>query len=310
MSGNLKELSAADFCRHFGTTESELPEACWAEIAVGNFRYRVLEAPEQEAAILRVLKRLKEGLEASGPGRQHRWEKGWSENLEEMVAAGFDLKKLVPKFVRGNELIRLDGHYVMPESGEFETHYVRVLRAWLFHRYFSDATTLYEFGVGSGHNLIDAAQKMPGRKFVGLDWAEASKKILDSVRDKLSLDVHGHVFNLFEPDQAFDLDPDSAVLTIGTLEQLGTGFGPFIDYLLAKRPKRCVHVETLYEVYNQDSLFDWVAGAYLEHRNYLRGFLPHLRELERQGRIRIVALRRTFGSFFHDGYTYVVWEPV
>jgi len=303
-------LTVADFARHFGVSPAELPQRCLSLIENGDFRFRRIAGAERDGVILRVLKALRADMEVSGPARQPRWEQGWQENLDDLVAADFDLSKLVPKFVRRKELVRLDGHYIDPATETFETDYVRVLRAWLFERFFVDTPTLYEFGVGSGHNLIDAAQRFPDKTFVGLDWAVASTKILDAVRDRLGLKVSGRVFNLFEPDYAIELPEGTGVLTIGTLEQIGTGTGPFLDYLLANRPKRCVHVETTYELYGQDDLFDWLAAAYLEKRGYLRGFLPALKELEKQGRVRIIAIQRTFGSFFHDGYTYIVWEPI
>lgn len=303
-------LTVSDFARHFGIPEHDMPAACRELILGRDFRYRVLTGTERDATILRVLKTLKADLEVSGPGRQPRWEAGWGENLKEFIASNYDPSMLVPKFVRRKEIIRLDGEFVLPESETFETDYVCVLRAWIFSSFFRGVGALYEFGVGSGHNLVEAAKYLPAAKLVGLDWAQVSKQILDELRRHCGINVEGHVFDLNNPDPSLRFEPGAGVLTIGTLEQIGGNFDPFIDFLLERKPKVCVHVETLYEVYDQDVLVDWLAAAYLEKRNYLRGFLARMRELEAERRVRIVDLRRTFGSFYHDGYTYLVWEPL
>jgi hypothetical protein len=66
----------------------------------------------------------------------------------------------------------------------------------------------------------------------------------------------------------------------------------------------------MYELYNQETLFDWLGAQYLEKRGYLAGYLTALRRLEDQGRIEILKIQRTFGGLYHDGYSYVVWRPV
>lgn len=47
---------------------------------------------------------------------------------------------------------------------------------------------------------------------------------------------------------------------------------------------------------------------YIVKRNWLRGYFSALRDLEKVGKIKIIQKRKTFGSFFHDGYTVTVWE--
>jgi hypothetical protein len=71
-----------------------------------------------------------------------------------------------------------------------------------------------------------------------------------------------------------------------------------------------VHVEPIYELYEENSLFDYVAATYVRQRNWLRGFLPHLRQLEQQGKARLLLQNRTIGSMYHDGFCVVVWRPI
>jgi hypothetical protein len=106
------------------------------------------------------------------------------------------------------------------------------------------------------------------------------------------------------------LEPGSGVFTVGTLEQMGTNFGPFLEYVLKGRPNICVNVEVLSETLDQDNLFDYVAARYIEKRGYLNGYLKQLRNLESEGQIEILQVQRTFGSLFHNGYEFVVWRPL
>ena len=105
------------------------------------------------------------------------------------------------------------------------------------------------------------------------------------------------------------LDGFGAV-TVLAMEQLGRSWGPFLDYLLAKRPSVCVHLEPLFELYDSNNLLDWLAMSYHRKRGYLEGFLPAVRKLETEGRADIIDVRRLyFGSFMHEGYSVLVWRP-
>ncbi len=263
----------------------------------------------REAVFLRVLQTLQAPLERAGAHRKARWVQGWQETLDAFVASGYALSALLPQFVRRGEVMRLEGEYIQPATDSLEPAMVSVLRAYLFERYFSRVDSLYEFGAGTGHNMVAFAQRYPGRTMYGLDWVEPAVAIFGLLREHHGFDIHGHLFDLAVPDSSLRIRPGSGVFTTGALEQLGDRFGAFLSYLLAQQPSICVHVETLHELYDPTSLFDWVAAQYLEKRGYLTGFIQALRQLELEGRIEILAVQRTFGSLYHDGYSYVAWRP-
>ena len=301
------DLTATDFQRQFGA--ETLPPACLALIDALDFRHEVLTNRAREDVLLRAVKALFQNLAVSGAHRHGRWEDGWRENLEEFVASGYDINTLVPKFVRRGEVVRLEGNYIASVSDTFETNYVKVLREYLFRTFFADTDAVFEFGCGTGHNLVQLAGMYPHLALTGLDWAQSSVDILTLLHREKGLNITGRRFDLFSPDETVTLPDRTGVLTIGTLEQLGTDNEPFIRYLLDRRPQIVVHVETLYELYDQDDLFDYVAAQYLIRRNYLRGLIPLLQRLAEDGLIEILALRRGFGSLHHDGYSFVVWRP-
>ena len=305
-----KNLTSKDFACFLGISDNMLPTYCLRAISERNFRYEIISGKEREAVFLRVLKALDSLSDVAGPHRKQRWEDGWSENLREFIASGYDINHLVPKFVKKAEVIRLDGEYIMPEDAEFETNFVTILRLWLFSHWFSDVQDIYEFGCGTAHNLVALAHLFPQKELFGLDWAKATLEIIRVLREELQYKISGRLFDLVHPDHSFSLQPASGVFTIGTLEQIGKDFKPFIGYLIENRPHVCIHIETIYELYNPDILFDYIAVRYLEKRGYLQGLLTYLRELESAGNIEILALQRTFGSLFHDGYSYVIWRPL
>jgi cyclopropane fatty-acyl-phospholipid synthase-like methyltransferase len=213
--------------------------------------------------------------------------------------------------VRRNEVVRLEGEYCQPLNANFETAFVTVLRRFLFDEYFRDARHVFEFGCGTGLNLVALAEMYPDKVLHGLDWAESSQKILKELSTEKNLGnrLRGYLFDMFSPNMSLDIPPGSALFTIGTMEQLGTDFEAFLQFVLSKKPSVCLHVETMHELYDTENLFDYVATRYLERRNWLRGYLTRLRELESSGAIEIVKCKRTFGSLFHDGYSYLVWRP-
>lgn len=303
-------LTTKKFANVFNIEENELSSLAKRAIKKANFKYKIIEGNKYDEAILRIIKMLdSRSLKISGPHRLKDWERGWEENLQEFKQNKYDLNHLIPKFVR-NEYIRFQSGFINPESNSFETDFVTVLRYQLFSKYYKRTNTLYEFGAGTGLNLVAASEIFPRMKLVGLDWTSSSVEIINALKGKLGINISAKKFNLFNPDKNYYLDKESAILTIGTLEQLGLKFKPFINYLLKSKPKICIHMETIYELYKKDNLLDYLALRYLEQRNYLRGFLPYLKNLEEKKKIKIIEIKKTFGSFYHDGYTYIVWKPI
>jgi len=294
----------------FGTSPDRIPTGCRKMISEYDFRHRVLAGEEREAVLREVMDVLERPLRVAGRHRKDDWEEGWAENLCEFIEQGYDLETLMPKFMEPGRAMRLDGQYILPSDPHFEMNVVSVLRHWLFDRWFGPITNVYEFGCGTAHNLVALARQFPEKRLHGLDWAHASQEIIGHIVGAYGYNISGSRFDLLAPDDSYQLAPNSGVFTTGTLEQLGSFFEPFLEYLLDASPAVCVHLETIYELYDQDEPFDSVAARYLEARGYLQGYLTRLRELERRGLVEIHEARRTFGSLYHDSYGLLVWRPV
>jgi hypothetical protein len=155
------------------------------------------------------------------------------------------------------------------------------------------------------------------RQFVNLDvelviiyWAKSSQELIRQIsEDTKDEKLWGKQFDFFNPDYDFD-DVGDVICTIASLEQTGTNYDKFLDYLLFYKPKLCIHIEPIAELLDINNLLDYLSIEYFKKRNYLSGFLTRLRQLEKEGKIEIIRAQRTYiGSLFIEGYSVIVWKP-
>jgi hypothetical protein len=304
----LATVTAEHFARLFGVRE--LPAASARLVAGRDFRYEVPEGKARED----IVRRVQDHIESDRPTQvgEHRadiWESCWSENLEKFRQGGFDPEKLVPDFIKPGQPMRLDRQYIVPASPRFELEFFQVCRAFLFERYFRAAEAVYEFGCGSGFNLLALAQQLPGKRLCGLDWSRSSNEMLNTAGQKLGLPITGRHFDFFHPDRSLELGPGSAVLTVCALEQVGPRHQAFVDFLLEKKPMVCLHMEPMLELYDAADPVDALAIRFHRKRGYLEGLLPSLKKLEAERRVEILDVKRFgFGSLYHECYSYVAWR--
>ncbi len=309
----MPSLKAIDFADIFGTTLDLLSEDDHARIAAGNWNYRVLRGTERDAVVIDLLKRIESRrLTLVENEDKSRWERGWGENLADFRSSGGKLEALLPKYIRPGLPVRLYGDFVQPEDPNFEANWYSIYRAWFVRRHLAGFSNIFEFGCGSGFNVAYVAQQFPGSRVVGLDWAQASVDIVEGLRAQHGFNVAGHAFDFFHPDESLEVPPGSAIFTVGALEQTGTQWEAFLDFVMRKKPAACFHIEPIYEWYDhENSLVDYTAWKAHEVRNFWRGFPPKLVELERQGKVRILKTKRiNFGSLVIEGYSQLFWQPV
>jgi len=311
-NSHLQEMTTGDFARLFGTTQEDIETNCADKIAVKDFRYRLLEGCDHDEVLKNVLTTIDSGeLTLAGPEGKQRWEKGWSENLEGLESCNFDVSQLVPKYIRKNQPVRLDQKYVMPVDPQFEFNWYSIFREWFFKTYLKDVDNIYEFGCGSGFNLVVLANLFPEKRLFGMDWAAASRDIVNKLATVYGWKMEGRLFDFFAPNKDLKIAPNSAVLTIGALEQTGKNFEGFLQYVLDSKPSLCAHVEPICEWYDDKVSVDHAAIRFHQVRKYWEGFPDRLQELEREGRVKILKSKRSyFGSLFLEGYSQIIWKPV
>ena len=266
---------------------------------------------ERDTCIKKIIAALiDKNLVKAGEHRFAQWEVGWKENLKNLIESQ-DIDSIIPNYFGKYDYVRINRKFVKPASKDFEYRTLCVIVDWLFDKHIREVDAIYEFGCGTGYHLLNARKVNPTATLWGIDWTPASQEIIKQIASKGVISrLFSHRFDYFNPDMDFSLDKNSAVYTVASLEQIGSKFKKFVNYLIKNKPKLCIHVEPISELLDENNLIDYLSIEYFKKRNYLSGFLTYLRKLESNGEIKIIRAQRTFvGSLFIEGYSVVVWTP-
>ena len=261
-------------------------------------KYHTLNRKEEEQAIIQILETLLDNsVPFSGKHRRKQWEKGWGENLKS--------GDINPRYFGKYKVQRFNGKFVKGFSKDYERQMLYSIVDGLAKKYLSKAADIYEFGCGTGHNLLRIRKINPTANLYGLDWVKSSQKIVNGMGMK------SYKFDYFNPNYKIKLSPNSAVYTVASLEQTGTNYKKFVEYILKNKPSIVVHIEPIPELLNPKKLVDYLSIKYMEKRKYLSGYLDYLRGLEKKKLLKILEARRSgIGSMFIDGYSIIVWKPL
>jgi len=305
-----KRLKVEDFATLFGTVPSQIKSTCRGLIDQYDFAYRVLEGSERDDALLTVVDAIDTDTQIIGAQeRKGVFQKGWGENLQAFKAGDNDLRTLIPKYIKPNPILRLNRQYIRPATKTFELDYYRVFRQWLFETYLDDIDTVYEFGCGTGWNLVHLAEIHPCLEMHGFDFVNSSRDLLEHIRESYGLNITGHLFDMLDPDEEISFKGKSAVLTFGAVEQLAGDIDPFLNFVLARAPNICITVEPTVEFYDRTNLLDYLAIKFHKKRGYTAGLWPRLKQLESDGVVEIIHVNRSYlGNMLADGYSLVVWR--
>lgn len=304
-------LEEDDFARLFGVDIEDISSRCRELIVSKDFRYKILTGEERDEIISNVWRKIESDTQFVGAiERKSVWENGWNKNLVGFNKKSYDFNELVPKYYKPNRIMRLNQDYIIASAPNFEIDYFMVLKYYLFEKYLGEYDSIYEFGCGTGYNLVTMAQLYPQKKFYGLDFVPSSIELVNKIGEVYHWNIKGHIFDMLRPDKGFKLSDNSAVCTIGAIEQLAGNFEPFIQYILGSHPKLCLNVEPTIELYDENNLVDYLAIKFHKKRGYSENYLTRLIELESQNRIEILKVNRSlFGSLYMDGYSYIIWRP-
>lgn len=294
---------------------SLLPDVVKNKVNFSN-QYRVVAEKERDEVILSVISSLiNSKFRVSGENNNAVWEKGWGEVLSVVEEReNFTSDALIPQYFNRECVYRLFGDYVFSESPTFAFDIDQVIRSLIFAKYLIQHKRIVEIGSGTGNSQYLLAQMCPPEtELVGSDWATKSQDILSVISKKLNRPIKPVLFNMLTLDGYDDLqiDSDTVVFTVHTLEQLGKSYKPLLQKLLDSKPALCVHSEPIKEMYDSKNLMDYLALVYHDVRNYLDGWLTDLKELESQNKVEIMEQRRIHvGNKYHEAYSLVVWRPL
>lgn len=301
-------LTAPDFESLFNET---LSLSVKERIKRYGLRYENITPEERDVCLQKIVSVLSsEDVICSGEHRREQWEKGWGQNLDDLSISG-KIDAMIPRYFGKYEINRLRQEFIKPVSENFEYNMLGVILDWLFDKYLKDHEYIYEFGCGTGHNLVRLRSFNSNANLWGLDWAESSQVVINEyARINSDKKLFAQKFDYFNPDFNLKLKQGSAIYTVASLEQIGSKYHSFIDYLLKNKPSICIHVEPIEELLDQGNLLDYLSICYFKKRNYLSGYLTYLKDLESKGKAKIIKAQRNYvGSFFIEGYSIVIWTP-
>jgi hypothetical protein len=184
----------------------------------------------------------------------------------------------------------------------------------LIARHSGDAQQVVELGAGCGYNLFSLHLSHPGWSLKGFELAPngiaAGREIARhfGLSDKISLE-RIDLTNGSDPN--FSAITGEVVFTYFCIEQIPYDVREVVENIIAARPKRVINIEPTTELLDLTVPRDLVSFLYIRSVDYQTQLFSTLDELEKQGRIRIVARERMpFSPSIHnDGFLYC-WEPI
>lgn len=297
-------ISHQDVCSSLG-----IEDRAWVG-HVDAVAYENVSGPERDACVKRCVEQLtSDPLPQAGTHRHPAWETGWMEH--ETLFDAYGEGGLTPRYFYKYPYARIQGSFVRGVEPLLELSLLRLVQDVVGDAFLSEAQCLVEYGCGTGHNLVYARKTYAaGARLIGMDWARSSQRLVNKVSTHAGLDIEGQYFDYFDHRTFVNIPRGSAVLTVCSLEQVGTRYVDFIEYLIKQRPSVVVHIEPMQELLDSDVLLDWLSIQYAERRNYLKGFLSYLNSPSVQGRLEVLLAGRSgVGSFFVDGYQVCAWTP-
>ena len=208
------KLDFNGFAKSFGINKDDLSDLVKKEIEKYNFEFHDFSEDEYKDIILEVLFKIDRDEQKIGArGREKVWLDGWKENYSAYKESGFSDQALVPKFVRKGNPVRLNQKYVKPTDDQFELNFISVFRTWFLETYFSKVENIFEFGCGTGFNLIRASELFPEKNLFGSDFVQSSVDLVNKIASVKNINLTAEIFNMLEIKEltnnlknAFDLN--------------------------------------------------------------------------------------------------------
>lgn len=301
-------ITDKDFASIF---DEDLSDFVKEKIKECNFLAKKVSSLERDEILLKIIKTLLDpNVIKAGKQRKDQWNKGWEENLQ--AYSKHKEQSIIPRYFGKHNIVRWRQDFMIALSPNFEYDMLSTIQYWLFDTHLRSYPFIYEFGCGTGHNLLRVREVNKLAQLWGLDWAESSQKLVEKISSQKSdSNLFAKNFDFFNPNKNFKLNKKSAVFTVAALEQIGSDFRPFIDYLLEEKPEICLHIEPISELLDAENLVDYLSILYFQKRNYLNGFLTTLQALEKQKKLKIHTAKRSYiGSLYIEGYSIIIWSPL
>jgi len=312
MARVMKKIGVKEFEKIIG---SKISNFIAKKINKAKLVYSPLTTKERDGVILKITNILLDNsIPFSGEHRKNQWEKGWEENLLEYKKEQNSIS-LVPKYYykykdSKYKIGKINGEFFKFISPNFDFETAGIIVYWAIETYLKNVTNIFDFGCGTGHNLLKMREVNKTANITGLDWVSSSQKTVRQIAKNYNdKKMFARKFDYFNPDYSLKLPQKSGIFTMESLEQTGNNYKKFIDYVLKNRPEIVVNIEPITELLDENKLVDNLTIKYARKRNYLNGYLDYLRKLEKQGKIKVHKAKRTYiGDTFNESKSIIVWS--
>lgn len=303
-------VSPSDFAKWFNTSDESFSGNLLSLFGKFDLRFKAATKEDVEVHLLDYVSRLQSPwIERNREENRKAWEKGWSENLEEVIRCGPSGMTCRPKYFRGSRFLRLRKNIVISPNPQLEHDLLTITRVYLAEKYLASLGYLCELGCGSGQNLWLLSEIFPDKSILGLDWVPPCVGIAQEI-GKAGRKVSGRLFDMTDPDPNVTLPRDAGIVSVHALEQIGGNHEKLIQWIISQKPAIVVQHEPIVELYDSSNLYDALAIWYSKKRHYLDGYLNRLKELALVGKIEMLESHRPeVGGVYHEA-SVVVWRPV
>lgn len=275
-----------------------------------NIYYKTLEKEDKELAIIDTVRKINnENRIVTSKNRKKIWEKGWLD-IKNSFKKNRSITSLIPQFYskRKNLYFRLNGKFIK-SSKFFEFKMIDIYRSWYFSKYIKNVDNIYEFGAGSGHNLIRLSDIFPKKKIYASDFSKNSVELLKNISNYKNYNWSCFQFNMKNINKTITLKENSAIFTSGSIEQLSGKINNFLKFILKNKPRICIHIEPMPQLFNNNIIEDFLSVQALKKKKYSVNFLDEIKKLEKNNKIKILKLLKSpFGSQLIDGMNLLVWK--
>jgi hypothetical protein len=210
-------------------------------------------------------------------------------------------------------LAKVDGRIVRIATSDYYRYRISALSE-LLARHAGKTSSLLELGAGFGYNLLSLSLDPYWSRLRGFDIApngiEAGRQIAGhfQLADRISFD---RIDLTDANDPRFQEVKDSTVFTFFCIEQIPYSVEAVVENILRARPERVINIEPATDMLDLLQPRDLSSWLYLKSMDYQTRLFSYLDEIEKAGRIRILARERMqFASTIHNDGNMRVWEPV
>ena len=304
MNININTLSSL-----FKANKKEVQIYC-GKLLKKKIKFKYLNENEKKIVFLNIIKKvLVDKQKIGAKTRKKIWFNGWNESLN-LIRKKKD-NTYLPKYLTAskNNFFRLDGKIIKAKQ-DFEIKMMDIYRHWYLKKYLKNVDNIYEFGAGTGHNLIAISKIYPKKQLYGSDFVRSSVNILKNISNKKNLNLKPFLFDMEKPNKKIKLKENSAVYTSGALEQLSSRIESFIDFTLKNKPKIVIHSEPVVDFYNINNSLDLLGKTWHLKRGYTSNLYSILSYLHKKKKIKIIkTLKSPFGGLMMEGYSLIIWKP-